>query len=68
MNMNILLNKKIDELKRDIIPADKLKVGATQGDSGLILCYHPTQELHGLFADMGRGDYYNVTGWIKNES
>tara|TARA_R110001606_G_scaffold110876_1_gene237147 strand:- start:664 stop:864 length:201 start_codon:yes stop_codon:yes gene_type:complete len=66
--MNILLNKKIEEIKNDIIPSSHLIEVELQGDSGLILCCHPSLKLHGLFADMGDGNYFSVTGWVKNKS
>ena len=61
----ITLNAAINDANRNIIPASDLVVLRHESDSGLIRCRNKAKTLTGLFADMGEGVYYNVTGWVR---
>lgn len=54
-------------MKNDIInKADLIEV--TQEGSGLILCQNKSGTMYAYFADMGDGNYFNVSGWTKPKS
>lgn len=59
----VLLNQAIERVKNDCVPKEELIVVEKQGDSGLWLCYDKDKKKQGLFANMGDGHYFNVSGW-----
>lgn len=58
----------MNTVKNDIIDKADLIEVRTEGDSGLILCKNKSETMFAYFADMGDGNYFNVSGWTKPKS
>jgi hypothetical protein len=62
--MNQVINAKIAQVKADIIKkSDLITVWDTA--EGLVRCTNKEATLTALFADMGDGSMFNVSGWTK---
>ena len=62
--MNQVINAKIAQVKADIMmKSDLITVWDTP--DGLVRCTNKDATLTALFADMGNGSMFNVSGWAK---